>query len=175
MSNRNLNINLSDRVDLSSDNESIATESTDKYNSNNSENSFDGDSSNSSDDESKKSFFSKIMLTTSNLKVGDIIALITAFSLRFNLSDEEKLELANLVKYIAGPKFHDFSLSKYMMNKCFSSQEENIDYYYYCTECEDTIIHAKKAAETKLKDIVQHVANVIKRIFLLVYQLFHIC
>ena len=153
LSNRNMNIINLSHDELSSDNESIATESTDKYNSNNSDNSFDEDSYNSSDDELNQriDFFSKIMFTASNLKVGDIIALITAFSLRFNLSDEAKLELANLVKYIAGPNFHDFSLSKYMMNKCFSSQEENIDYYYYCTECEDAIIHTKKAAETKFK------------------------
>ena len=53
--------------------------------------------------------------------------------------------LGDILKFCAGPKFNSLNLSKYIMSKCFSSQEENITYHYYCSQCTAVIVYSSNA------------------------------
>ncbi|OXU18835.1 hypothetical protein TSAR_016292 [Trichomalopsis sarcophagae] len=83
------------------------------------------------------------MFDSSKLTVRDIILMCTAFSLRFNISDQALLMLLSMFQFCAGPEFSSLNLSKHMMAKCFSSQNENVTYHYYCTFCSERIIFLK--------------------------------
>ncbi|OXU18982.1 hypothetical protein TSAR_011695 [Trichomalopsis sarcophagae] len=68
-------------LDDKSDNDSSIDESDDDFNEND-----------------KNTFFNQIMFEASNMTVFDILLMVTAFSLRFHLSDEAKLELIKMIK-----------------------------------------------------------------------------
>lgn len=73
-------------------------------------NSSDNDSSiDESDDDFNESdnnnFLNQVMFEASNMTVLDIILMVNAFSLRFHLSDEAKLELIKMIKLFAGENF----------------------------------------------------------------------
>ena len=66
--------------------------------------------------------------------------------------------LGDILKFCAGPKFNSLNLSKYIMSKCFSSQEENITYHYYCSQCTAVIVYSSNA-NNKIKDKILFVMN----------------
>ena len=95
--------------------------------------------------------FNKIMFESSKLTVRDIIVISTAFCLRFSLSDEARLSLNDIMKLCAGPQFNYLNLSKYMMSKCFSSQYQHINNYYYCCKCSEKVLYTMVNGEQKVK------------------------
>ncbi|XP_031788950.1 uncharacterized protein LOC116417916 isoform X2 [Nasonia vitripennis] len=101
----------------------------------------------SSDTENKSYCFDKIMFNYSlkRLSVRDIILICTAFCLRFNISDQALLMLVNMFKICADPEFENLNFSKHMMSKCFSLQNENVTYHYYCKVCSEQIIYSVKS------------------------------
>ena len=113
----------------------------------------DNDSSQSeSDDEiedylENSAFFDQVMFEQSQLTVRDIVILCSALSLRFHHSDESLLALMNLMKVCAGPRFKDLNLSKYKMAQCFSTENENVTYDYYCDKCLERIIYSVNSTE----------------------------
>lgn len=52
-----------------------------------------------------------------------------------------KVKLGELIKVLAGKQFSKLNLSKYMMNRCFSSKEENMTYHFYCNQCKKQILY----------------------------------
>ena len=110
----------------------------------------DSDKNLRKDDNNGHYCFDKIMFLQSGLTVRDIIILSTAYSLRHNISDEGRLEFVHILEHCAGPEFQNLNLSKYIMNKCFSAQNEHMTYHYYCSNCSAKIIHTIKG-DQKLK------------------------
>lgn len=51
-----------------------------------------------------------------------------------------------MLKICSGPKSSDLNISKYKMQKCFSSQDENIT-QNYCSNCSDNILYSLKATD----------------------------
>lgn len=92
----------------------------------------DSDSENDVEVDQKIDCLDKIMFRESNLKVRDVITMITALSLDLKISDEGKIKLGKFTKVLAGEGFDNLNLSKYMMDKCFSSQDEHVTYHFYC-------------------------------------------
>lgn len=105
------------------------------------------ESDESSDD--NNGFFSSIMFPSSNLSVHDVILMITAFSVRYHISDEARTELGNMIKTFAGPLFSSLSLNKHTMSKFFHKQQQSIQYHFFCPECQEKIIHSTNASGKK--------------------------
>lgn len=94
------------------------------------------------------------MFEESQLTVRDVVVMITAHALRFQLSDEGRFELGNLLKLCAGPRFENLNLSTYQMSKYFSSQEENIQRYFCCEGCAQKVISTTKVGQKVLNQTI---------------------
>ena len=114
----------------------------------NSENDYSNSDNDNIDDNPKKSaFFDQIMFEQSELTVRDVVILCSALSLRFHHSDESLLALMDLMKVCAGQRFTDLNFSKYKMAQCFSTQNENVTYNYYCDKCSEKIVYSVNATK----------------------------
>ncbi|XP_051175620.1 uncharacterized protein LOC127290858 [Leptopilina boulardi] len=123
---------------LSSDNESINLESSDIDNLDES----DSEDSAANINEEIDIGFSKllnfgreIMFPSAALCVSDVLFMILGFCLRFSLSDSAQMSLFELVKALAGPKFENWRLSKYMFSQLCDAPDNVIKYNFYCTTC----------------------------------------
>lgn len=81
------------------------------------------------------------------MSVRDVIVMVTAFSTHFHLTNEAQMELIEILKICSGSKSSDLNISKYKMQKCFPSQDENITQNYYCSNCSDNILYFLKATD----------------------------
>ena len=109
--------------------------------------SFQSESDDEIGDYPENAFFDQVMFDQSQLTVRDIVILCSALSLRFHHSDESLLALMDLMKLCAGPRFTDLNLSKYKMAQCFSTQNKNVTYNYYCDKCSERIIYSVNSVE----------------------------
>ncbi|OXU21401.1 hypothetical protein TSAR_001119 [Trichomalopsis sarcophagae] len=103
------------------------------------------------DSDSEESVLDLLMFKESNLLVRDVVTMISAFSLRFSVSDEGRIQLMDMFKLAAGPKFEHCKISKYRMEQCVPNQDEYMTYYYYCSKCYNQILYSINAANYKLK------------------------
>ena len=113
---------------------------------------FDLDTTDSNFEQNIKqdSILDYLMFEESTLLVRDVVTMISAFSLRFSISDVARLRLMNMFKLCAGSKFDDINISKYKMEQCVSNQDEHIRYFYYCEQCSNKIFYSMSAVD-KLK------------------------
>lgn len=130
-----------------------ADESENEYKnlSNETENESEPDASDDGDQQAENGdypVFDNVMFESANVTVRDIVLLTSALALRFHMSDEAHTQIIDLLKLCAGPKFLNLKLSKHIMSKCFSVQNEHIEYHYYCSLCSKAIIHSVNGTVT---------------------------
>ncbi|OXU18834.1 hypothetical protein TSAR_016291 [Trichomalopsis sarcophagae] len=77
--------------------------------------------------------------------------MCTTFSLRFNISDQALLMLLSMFQFCAGPEFSSLNLSKHMMAKCFSSQNENLPLLLYFLLGKNYFFKNRKQTNKKIK------------------------
>lgn len=72
-----------------------------------------------------------IMFETSGLTVSDVMAMIMAICVRFNLSYEVRKAIVELIKYLAGPRYKTWSMSKYKFKKECDPLESVLTYTFF--------------------------------------------
>ena len=87
-------------------------------------------------------FGKEIMFSEAALCVSDVLLMILGFCLRFSLSYTAREVLVNLVKCLAGPKFENWSFSKYMFSKLCDAPDYVITYNFFCTSCTKGLLHS---------------------------------
>lgn len=127
--------------------EDVNDDSDSDSNSNNADNCYIEDYSNDSerdnvDHDDNECFDDIIMFKESNFTVQSVMTMVMAFSLRFKLSDIGRSEMINMIKLLAGPKFKEINISKYILNKAFDPPDEKIIYHYFCHNCTKTITYS---------------------------------
>ena len=88
------------------------------------------------------------------LTVHDILTMIIAFCLRFQISNIARLELINMVKYFAGPKYKHFNISNYDLSKLFNPPDDKTVYHYYCNSCTKNILYSTSEQKYKKQTII---------------------
>ncbi|KAJ8676838.1 hypothetical protein QAD02_012625 [Eretmocerus hayati] len=89
--------------------------------------------------------YHKVMFESSGITVGDVILMIKACSLRFAISREGQLRMGEMMKVCAGPEFETLSLSEYFMDKYVPTNNDQLDYHYYCTSCSKAVVYSTNA------------------------------
>ncbi|CAG5093415.1 Protein of unknown function [Cotesia congregata] len=80
-----------------------------------------------------------IMFEPSNLSVWQVLTMIMAIVVRFNLSDEIQQAIISLMKLAAGPQFKCLDTSKYLINKFFNPVSNAAQYVFYCPTCNNLL------------------------------------
>ncbi|OXU20694.1 hypothetical protein TSAR_002640 [Trichomalopsis sarcophagae] len=93
--------------------------------------------------------YTEIMFAENKLTVIDVLTMVMAFCLRFQVSTIARSALLNMIKYFAGPKFDSLNASNYVFSKVFDPLDDKIIYHYFCNKC-NKIICNKCNQEHKL-------------------------
>lgn len=70
------------------------------------------------------------MFNESNMTVRDVMTLVMAYSLRFNVSDTQTDSLIDMLKILAGPRAKDINITKYKLKKAFDPPDNTTIYHY---------------------------------------------
>lgn len=112
----------------------------------------DTDETNESKQDTKKYYFNTdsmqgylVMFPESELLVSDVLLMCESFSIRKGLSRKDQEDLINLGKTLAGPRFQDWSASRYLRSKCYGPPGDKISLHFFCPKCNTilTIRHLK--------------------------------
>jgi len=77
-----------------------------------------------------------VMFQGSQTTVLEVILMIHTYCVRFNVSDEGRYALFDMVKtYWADPELKNINFSKYMISKRLDPPENIYQYVFYCTKC----------------------------------------
>ncbi|XP_036141154.1 uncharacterized protein LOC118647030 isoform X2 [Monomorium pharaonis] len=81
-----------------------------------------------------------IMFETSALTISDVMLMITAICVRFNLSYEIRKAIVDLIKCLAGPQFKTWSMSKYTLKKKYDPPKNVLSYTFFCNLCKALLL-----------------------------------
>lgn len=104
-----------------------------------------------------------IMFPASGLSVGDVITMVAEHCLRYNISNEGRKSIMELLKICAGPVFHNINVSNYRFTKQFDPSDDKINYHFYCTSCNSKLYSTTKqqfAANKKLCESCKREHNI---------------
>lgn len=75
------------------------------------------------------------MFQGSQTTVSEVILMIHTYCVRFNVSDEGRYALFDMVKTWAGPELTNINFTKYMISKSLDPPENIYQYVFYCSKC----------------------------------------
>ncbi|XP_057324143.1 uncharacterized protein LOC130666848 [Microplitis mediator] len=124
---------VSDDYEVLSDDEELIIENEPEINDNKQE---EHDSTESSSHKFDINELVKwVMFKSSGISVWEVLHMVTAITIRFNLSDEAQQAILQLIKLLAGPEFDYLDTSKYFMSKIFHPPTNIMLYVFYCESC----------------------------------------
>ena len=141
-----------DEADETSDSGGNLDETDDTSSSNEIADDFDITKENNRWNNDRQDWNNRIMFEASGLKVSDVLFLISAYTLRFLISEKGKEGLLELVKLFAGPEFQN---ARALTNSSFNSfnlSTNLVSYVFYCDICNEKLI-----APVSKKDIPKEI------------------
>ncbi|XP_046482806.1 uncharacterized protein [Neodiprion pinetum] len=81
-----------------------------------------------------------IMFDQSVLSVSDVMEMVMAYCMRFSVSHEARKALVDMIQCLAGPRYENWSISKFQIKKKYEPPEDVMTYTFFCSSCKIPIL-----------------------------------